>query len=511
MEIDLLSLVLLCLISFGLGCLAYWSYSVAKIGGYHHLARQILKKAEVEAEHLKKESELDFKQKTFEKKQELAKEREKMQKKFEKEDERLKKREDLLESRLATLEKKESRAQSIEASLEKEKKGVDEYHRQLMEKLSQLSQLQPSEAKKLFLEEIACEVKQEAEAFLIAKEKELKAECNRLAGSILSTAIQRLAVPSITESSVLSIPLHSEEIKGRIIGKEGRNIKAFEKLTGVSVMMDDTPGAIVLSCFDPIRKQIAKTAFQSLLKDGKFYPSRIEEIVEKAEQEVEKQVIHFGENAAGRASALDLHPELIRHLGVLNFRTSLGQNILEHSLEVSHLMGLMAAELGLDVRLAKRIGLLHDIGKAVSHEVEGSHAIVGSEIAERFGESPEVVNGIACHHTEISPSTLEGSLCGPADAISASRPGARVEAIEEFIKRQKLLEEIALAFPGVDRAYVLQACRELIVSVVPEKVDDQGIEYLARKIAARIEEELKFPGKIRVSVIRETRSTQYAL
>lgn len=511
MELDLFSSAFLAILSLLLGGILHWSYSISKIGGYNNLARQILDRAESDAEILRKEAAISIKQIELEQKQKLDEERQKDRKKIEREEERLKKREDKLEQRMSTLEKRLSDAQNLENELQHKEQELSKEIASFQVKLSSLSNLDPKETKELLFKELSLELKDEVASRVRKAKETADRDAELQAQQILSTTIQRLAVPCVAESTITSVSLPSDEIKGRIIGKEGRNIKTFEKLTGVSVMMDDTPGSIVLSCFDPIRKQIAKTALGFLLKGNRFHPTRIEECVEQAEKEVENQIRKSGENAAFRAHASDLDPELIKLLGRLSFRYSLGQNILEHSLEVSYILGMLAAELSLDEQLARRIGLLHDIGKAVSHEEGGSHVLVGSQLAAKYGEHPDVVNGIACHHGEVEPTTIEGSLCGTADAISASRPGARIEAIEDYVKRQNQLEEIALNFPGVEQAFILQAGRELQVSVKPTEIDDDGILLLARQIARKIEEEFKFPGKIKVSVIRETRGVQYAL
>ena len=309
--------------------------------------------------------------------------------------------------------------------------------------------------------------------------------------------------------NTVSIP--NDEMKGRIIGREGRNIRSLEQATGVNIIIDDTPGAIVLSGFDPIRLQVAKMALADLVHDGRIHPTRIEEVVEKAKLNIDKIIKKHGEDAALRAGIMNLHPDLIKLLGKLKFRYSYGQNVLDHSLEVAHLMGIMAAELGLDVNLAKRMGLLHDFGKAVSHEIEGPHAIIGHDLALKYGESAEVANGIGCHHGEMPSLTIEASLCSAADAISASRQGARSEFVEEYIKRLKKLEDLAHEFPGVEKAYAMQAGREVRVVVLPDQVDDDGIITLARDLTKRIESELNYPGKIKVTVIREKRIVEYAV
>ena len=341
--------------------------------------------------------------------------------------------------------------------------------------------------------------------------RQTEEDAERLASRILATAINRLAVPCVSESTVNTVALPSDELKGRIIGKEGRNIRALERATGVSFLIDDTPGAVVLSAFDPIKLHIAKHALIDLLKDGRIHPTRIEEAVDKASASIDRKIKEAGENAALRTGQINLHPEIILLLGKLNFRFSYGQNVLEHSIEVSHLMGMIASELHLDVQLAKRIGLLHDMGKAVSHEISGTHALIGRDLALKYGENEAVANGIGCHHREIDPITTEGSFCGAADAISASRPGARTEAIEDYIKRVKRLEELAYEFPGIEKAYALQAGKELCVVVVPEIIDDSGLIHLARDLTKRIEKEFHYSGKIKVSVIREKRAVEYAM
>ena len=341
--------------------------------------------------------------------------------------------------------------------------------------------------------------------------KEAKEESEQEASRIIATAINRLAVPCVSETTVNTVAIPNEEMKGRIIGREGRNIRALERATGITCIIDDTPGAIVLSGFDPIRMHIAKMALAELIHDGRIHPTSIEEAVAKAQQNIQKLIKKYGEDAAMRVGAINLHPELINLLGKLKFRFSYGQNILGHSLEVSHLMGMMAAELGLDSRMAKRIGLLHDMGKAVSHEMEGTHAIIGHDLALKYGESKEVANGIGCHHGEIEATTIEGSLCSAADAISASRQGARSESVDEYVKRLKRLEDLACEFSGVEKAYAMQAGREIRVVVLPDEVDDDGVITLARDLTKRIENELNYPGKIKVTVIREKRIIEYAV
>ena len=434
------------------------------------------------------------------------------------EEERLKQREDKLESRMSLVEKKLSDLEKREAAIherkeqiEEEKKNLSETYSKLVQELERISGLSSSEAKDLLIAKVQNEIKTETANLIRRSKKEAEENAEREAQKIIATAINRLALTSVSEATVNTVSIPNEEMKGRIIGREGRNIRTLERATGVNVIIDDTPGAVVLSSFDPTRMQIAKNALIDLINDGRIHPTRIEEAVEKAKESIQRQIKSYGEDAALRVGAMNLHPELIALLGKLKFRYSFGQNVLDHSLEVSHLMGLMAGELGLDIRLAKRIGLLHDVGKAVSHEIEGTHALIGHDLALKYGENKEVANGIGCHHFEIDPLTIEGSLCSAADAISASRPGARTESVEEYVKRLKNLEDLAYGFPGVDKAYAMQAGREVRIVVLPDMIDDDGIVNLARDLTKRIEEELSYPGKIKVTVIREKRIVEYAV
>lgn len=501
------------------GTTIFWIYHFVVLGGFKRIRAELFIQAENECNEIKRSAELSFKQKQIEHQRELELYSQNERKKIQREDERLKQREDKLETRMNLVEKKLSDIEKREAiliarksQLDEEKKTVSDLNTRLTIDLEKISGLSSSEAKGILLEQLTHEAKSEA-AHLIRKiQKEAEEEAEKNATSIISTAINRLAVPCSSDITVCTVSIPNEEMKGRIIGREGRNIRAFEKETGVNVVIDDTPGAVVLSGFDPIRKHIAKLALTELVQDGRIHPTRIEEVVAKTATNVQKQIKQYGEDAALRAGAMNLHPELIILLGKLKFRYSYGQNVLDHSLEVSYLMGIMAAEMGLDVRLAKRIGLLHDVGKAVTHEIEGSHAIIGHDLAlHKYGESKAVANGIGCHHQEMAPMTVEADLCSAADAISASREGARIEAVEEYIKRLKKLEDIALEFPGVDKAYAMQAGREIRIVVLPDKVTDGGVAELARELTKRIEKELSYPGKIQVTVVRETRVIEYAV
>lgn len=510
--------LLIFLIGVGLGAILLWVYHYFALGGVKKLSADIIQRAEQEGSELRRASELLNQQRQIEHQRDLDQLWQQERKKIQREEERLKGREDKIEGRMNLVEKKLSDIEKREAiiigrkaQLDEEKKVVAETHTHLVSELEKAAGLSSVEAKEMLMNRLTSEVKTDAANLIRRVKKEAEEEAEKEAATIIATAINRLAVPCTSESTVCTVPLPNEEMKGRIIGREGRNIRTLEQATGVNFIIDDTPGAVVLSGFDPIRKHIAKMALMELVQDGRIHPTRIEEVVEKATINIQKQIKQYGEDAALRAGAMNLHPEIIVLLGKLKFRFSYGQNVLDHSLEVSHLMGLMAAELGLDIRLAKRIGLLHDMGKAVSHEMEGSHAIIGHDFALKFGESKEVANGIGCHHQEMAPMTIEGDLCSAADAISASREGARIEAIEEYIKRLRKLEDIAHEFPGIEKAYAMQAGREIRIVVLPDVIDDVSTISLARDITKKIEHELSYPGKIKVTVIREKRVVEYAV
>ncbi len=500
-----------------LGAVGTWAVVRLRLGGFQNIGAAIIAKAEADANAKRKQDELTLKQRELEATRELEKLTREERQKLQREEERLKIREDKLEHRLHALEKKILEVDRRDTALNVDKKACEALtdqlaraNKQLLEQLERISGLTTIEAKDLLLQRIHNDVETEIANLSRRKLAEAEEIADRKAASVVVTAINRLCVPCVSEVTVTTVSLPSDEMKGRIIGREGRNIRLLERELGVNILVDDTPGAVVLSGFDPIRKQIAKLVISELVSDGRIHPTRIQEVIEQKRTEVEKLNRKYGEDAAMRVGALDMHPALMALLGQLKLRFSYGQNILDHSLEVANILGMMAAELGLDARLAKRIGLLHDVGKAVSHETEGSHALVGRDLAIRYGESVEVANGIGCHHYEIEATTVEGSLCNAADAISASRPGARSGAIEEYVKRLKDLEEITHDFPGVERAYALQAGREIHISVLPEVVDDAGVVNLARDIGKRIEQKLKYPGRIKITVVREKRVVEYA-
>lgn len=519
MDFDVFLVPFLLLLSGALlGSGAFWLLNKVRLGSFREIAADIIKKAEVDAENIKKATHLTLKQTRLNQQKELDEHWQNERRKIFREEERLKQREDKLEARISLIEKKLSDIEKREALLnarqeqiDQDKKNIDDLNVKLKLELEKASGLSYSEAKEVLIDRIQNEIKHETAHLIRRTKKEAEEEAEKEATKIISTAINRLAIHCVSEVTLNTVSIPNEEMKGRIIGREGRNIRTLERATGVNFIVDDTPGAIVLSGFDPIRMQIAKAALTELILDGRIHPTRIEEAIDKAKNDIQRQIKQNGEDAALRVGIMNLHPELILLLGKLKFRYSLGQNILDHSLEVAHLMGMMAGELGLDTRIAKRIGLLHDVGKAVSHEIEGTHAIIGHNLALKFGESKEIANGIGCHHFEMDPVTVEGSLCSAADAISASRPGARIEAVEEYIKRLQKLEDLAYEFPGIEKAYAMQAGREIRIVVLPDMIDDDGIVNLARDMTKRIEQELNYPGKIKVTVIREKRYVEYAV
>lgn len=519
MSLDDIAYILLILVAgIATGAFGFYLFHRIKVGSYQNLVNDMIHKAEMDVDSLRKSGELAIKQQQVDQQRELERVWQSERRKMQREEERLKQREDKIESRmnvvetkLSDIEKREGVLSIAKSQVEEEKKRVAEYQDQLVLELEKVSGLSSIEAKELILSRLTNDVKTEAANLIRKIRKEAEENAEKEAATIIATAINRMAGSCVSEITVSTVAIPNEEMKGRVIGREGRNIKALERATGVNFIIDDTPGVVVLSGFDPVRMQIARQALADLLADGRIHPTRIEEIVEKTAANVQKQIKVYGEDAALRAGAMNLHPELIMLLGKLKFRYSYGQNILDHSLEVSNLLGMMAAELGLDEQLAKRIGLLHDIGKAVSHEIEGSHAIIGHDFAIKYGESKEVANGIGCHHQEMEPITIEGSLCSAADTLSASRPGARIEAVEEYVKRLKRLEDLAYEFRGVEKAYAMQAGREIRIIVTPELLDDAATVALAHDLTKRIEEELRYPGKIKVTVIREKRVVEYAL
>jgi ribonuclease Y len=430
---------------------------------------------------------------------------------------RLSEREALINSQLERMVQAEKSLKAQEESLrtkaehlEKLQQELSELNRQRREELKTISGLNVTEAREQLLKQIEQEALQDASNLTRRILDDAKAQADNKARQIISVAIQRYAGEHTFENTTATIALPNDEIKGRIIGREGRNIRAFEAATGVTILVDDTPGAVVISGFDPVRREIARNAMSHLIEDGRIHPTRIEEVVAKASQEMDEMIVRLGEEALAKTSSQPAHPEIVKLLGRLHFRHSFSQNLLNHSVEVAHLMGLMAAELGLDAAIARRTGLLHDIGKAVSHEMEGPHAVVGAELIKRYGEIESVVNGVASHHNDVPPVGPLGILVSAADAISASRPGARSESMTTYLKRVEDLEKIANGFPGVEKSYAVQAGRELRVFVLPDEINDEAAFVLARNIASKIENKMQYPGQIKITVIRETRCVEVA-
>jgi ribonuclease Y len=416
----------------------------------------------------------------------------------------------MLDSRSNSLDRKEQTIEARETELARVRVQVAELEQRARGELERVASMSSAEAKQLLIEQIQDDAKRDAMILVRDVEAQAREEAEKRARRIMAIAMQRIASELTTEATVTTVMLPNEDMKGRIIGREGRNIRAFEAATGTNLIIDDTPEAVVLSCFDPIRREMARLTLERLIGDGRIQPARIEDVHEKSKQEVEREMREAGEWAVLETGITDMHPELVRVLGRLKFRTSYGQNVLKHVVEAAHIAGAIASELGTDVQLAKRSTLLHDIGKAVTHEIEGSHALIGAEIARRLKEKPEVCHAIESHHGEVEQRTIEAVITQTADAISGARPGARRETLETYVKRLERLEQIAMEFDGVDRVYAMQAGREVRVMVKPGEVDDLQSEVVARDIAKKIEEELQYPGQIRIMVIRELRTSSYA-
>lgn len=423
---------------------------------------------------------------------------------------RLQQKEENLDRKIEGIERRERAIAQKEREIDNLREEIDQVKREQLRQLERISGLTSEQAKEILLKAIEDEVREDAARRVREIEAAAKEEAERRAREIIVCAIQRCASDQVAETTVSVVPLPSDEMKGRIIGREGRNIRALESATGVDLIIDDTPDAVTLSGFDPVRREVARLALGKLVLDGRIHPARIEEVVQKSKQEVEVAIREAGEQAAIDAGVHGLHPELIKVLGRLKYRTSYGQNVLMHSVEVAHLAAMMAAEIGADVNVARTAGLLHDIGKAVDHEVEGPHAAIGADLAKRFGKSAKVVHAIAAHHGEFEPQSVEAILVQAADAISGARPGARRESLENYIKRLEALESVANSFAGVEKSFAIQAGREVRIIVKPEEIDDLGAIRLARDIVKKIEESLEYPGQIKVTVVRETRAVDYA-
>jgi ribonuclease Y len=482
----------------------------SKIGAAEEEATKILEDAQKEAEAKKKESLLEAKDEIHRNRQENEKELRERRRELDRIERRVIQKEETLDKKSDNMEKKEELLLEKERDIDKTQQDLQLILTQQLKELERLSGLTSEEAKDLLLYNVEQQIRQETAVMIKNLEMEAKEEANKKAKNIVTIAIQKCAADVVSETTVSVVALPNDEMKGRIIGREGRNIRTFETLTGVDLIIDDTPEAVILSSFDPIRRQVARLALEYLVSDGRIHPARIEEMVNKAQKEVDQEIREVGEQAAFEVGVHGLHPELIKLLGRLKYRTSYGQNVLKHSVEVAYLAGVMAAELDSDVVIAKRAGLLHDIGKAVDHEISGPHIEIGVDLAKKYRESKEIIHGIAAHHGDIEPETIEAVLVQAADAISASRPGARRETLEAYIKRLEKLENVADTFEGVEKSFAIQAGREIRIIVKPDEIDDLKALNLSRDIARRIEQELDYPGQIKVVVIRETRSVEFA-
>jgi ribonucrease Y len=423
---------------------------------------------------------------------------------------RLNRREESVETKLAELGQRERKLAGAETEVERVQEELREARAQQQRELERVGRLTAQEAKEALMTQIVDAAKRDAMGTVREIEQRAREEGEKRARKIVTIAIQRVASEQTAESTVSVFPLPSDDMKGRIIGREGRNIRAFESLTGVNLIIDDTPEAVVLSCFDPVRREIARLTLEKLVSDGRIHPARIEEMYERSTAEVDEQIKRAGEDAVAETGITDVHPEMIKVLGRLQYRTSYGQNVLRHLIEAAHIGGVIAAELGVDVKLVKRCALMHDIGKAVTHEVEGSHALIGAELAKRLKEPKEVVHAIESHHGEVEQRTIEAVLAQTADAISGGRPGARRESLETYVKRLERLEEICTSYPGVEKTFAMQAGREVRVMVKPQQLDDLAVQVLARDIAKQVEEELQYPGQIKITVVRELRAVEFA-
>ena len=480
------------------------------IGSAETKARNLVLDAENKAETIKKEMTLEAKEEIHRMRSEAERDVRERRGELQRQEKRLNQKEDYIDKKVENIERKEESITNKEHNLIEKGKDLDKVIEREMAELEKISGYSVEEAKEILLANTEKDIRHEASIMIKDIEAKAREEADKKAKEIITGAIQRCAADHVAESTVSVVPLPNDEMKGRIIGREGRNIRAIETLTGIDLIIDDTPEAVILSGFDPVRREVARITLSKLIVDGRIHPARIEETVEKAQKEVNAIIKDAGEQATFEVGIHNLHPELVKLLGRLKYRTSYGQNVLKHSIEVAHLAGLMAGELGLDSRLAKRAGLLHDIGKAVDHEKEGTHVDLGMELLKKYKESQAVIDGMAAHHGDYEAKTMEAVLVAAADALSAARPGARRETLETYIQRLEKLEDIANTTPGVDKSFAIQAGREIRVIAKPDEVNDEEIVFLAREISKKIESELEYPGQIKVNVLRETRATDYA-
>ena len=510
----IIAVVITLVIAVPVSCLAAISYrkkvDEAKIGSAQEKARQILDDALKAAETKKREALLEAKEESLKMKNESEKETRERRTELQRYEKRVLSKEESVDKKAEALERRETSIAAKEEELKKKRAEVDKLFGQRVQELERISGLTSEQAKDYLLKTVEDEVKSDTARLYKELESKAKEDANKKAKEYVATAIQRCAADHVAEATISVVQLPSDEMKGRIIGREGRNIRTLETMTGVDLIIDDTPEAVILSSFDPIRREVARIALEKLIVDGRIHPARIEEMVEKAQKEVETMIREEGEAAALEVGVHGIHPELIRLLGRMKFRTSYGQNALKHSIEVAQLSGLLAGEIGVDIRMAKRAGLLHDIGKSIDHEIEGSHVQIGADLCKKYKESTTVINAVESHHGDVEPETLIACIVQAADTISAARPGARRETLETYTNRLKQLEDISNSFKGVDKSFAIQAGREIRIMVVPEKVSDADMVLMARDISKQIEAEMEYPGQIKVSVIRESRAVDYA-
>ncbi len=513
-KLEMIVTIVVGIIGFFMGTLAGVMYrkriAEAQIGSAEEKARKVIDDAIKTGEAKKREMLFEAKEENIKVKSELDQEVKERRNELQRLERRLVQKEESLDKKVSAIEQKDEQLQLKIDKIEKTRLEAEEIKQQQAQELERISGLTSEQAKQFLLKTIEDEVKHESAILIKEIESRTKIEADKKAKEILTNAIQKCAADHVVDTTVSVVPLPNDEMKGRIIGREGRNIRTLETLTGIDLIIDDTPEAVILSGFDPIRREVARIALEKLIVDGRIHPARIEEMVEKAKKEVEVLIREEGDAATFETGVHGVHPELIRLLGKMKFRTSYGQNVLRHSIEVSNLAGLIAGELGLDIRLAKRAGLLHDIGKSVDYELEGSHITIGADLCRKYGENAVVINAVEAHHGDVDPETAIAVIVQAADTISAARPGARRETLETYIKRLQKLEEIATSFKGVEKTYAIQAGREIRIMVMPEEIDDEGLVLLGREVTKQIERDLEYPGQIKVNIIRETRSIAYA-
>ena len=508
--IDIISILLGIAVGIIAGYFVRKNIYESKIGQANSEADRIIKQAEDDSKRIHKEKLLEAQEEIHKLRTESERENKERRSDLQKYERRVIQKEEILDKKLQNLEQKETSLGDKLKNVARKEEEVEAIKTQQLEKLESISGITSDKAKEIILTNAERDVRREMSIMIKEIESQAKEEADKKSREIIGYAIQKCAADHVAETTVTVVNLPNDEMKGRIIGREGRNIRTLETLTGIDLIIDDTPEAVILSGFDPIRREVARIALEKLIADGRIHPARIEEMVDKARKEVDSIIKEYGEQAAFETGVHGLHPELVKLLGRLNYRTSYGQNVLKHSIEVAHIAGIMAAEIGADIKLAKRAGLLHDIGKAVDHEMEGTHVEIGMDLLKRYKESKEVIHAMSTHHGDYEPQTIEAVLVTAADAISAARPGARRETLEAYIRRLEKLEEIANSYEGVDKSFAIQAGREIRIMVKPENVSDEDIHLLARDMTKRIEDELEYPGQIKVSIIRETSAIEYA-